>query len=554
MSRSVPLLALLTLTAATSACLRSEPRIDAAARSQTLLIGNGTEPESIDPQIATGVPENRIIAALFEGLVGINPKTLEPVADSAAERWEISEDRLTYTFHLRPHATWSNGDPVTAHDFVYSYYRILSPKMAAKNAYMLYPLRNAEAFNTGKTSDFSTVGVRAVDDFTLELQLEGPTPFLLGVLDHYSWYPVHRATIQKHGGDFKLDSLWTRPGNIVGNGPYELEEWKLNNHIIVRKRDDYWDANRVTLNRVYYHPIDNGESEQRAFRRGFIHLTSDIPVHRIEWSRKHMPETLRLDPYLGTYYYRINISDAPADASLRTRNARKALQDPRVRRALNLAINREAVCRFLNSGQLPAYSFVPGNAAGYKPEYQLTSSAETAQSLLAEAGFPGGEGFPPIQIVYNTLESHKQVAEIIQQQLHKNLGIEVELLNQDWKVYLQTVNQLEYDLARAGWIGDYADPNSFLDLWLSGSGNNQTGFANAEYDSLVRQAARAADPEERIELFQKAERILLEEMPVIPVYFYVSKRSVHPHVVGWEANLLDRHPLKYVSLRLPGSR
>ncbi len=550
MTRFATLILLLILAWASPGCSR-EDRIDGAVRTQTLLIGNGTEPQSIDPHIATGVPENRIIAALFEGLAGVHPKTLEPLADGAAERWDISPDGLTYTFHLRRDATWTNGDPVTAHDFVYSFYRILHPNSTAQNAYMLYPLRNAEAFNTKKTVNFGEVGAKALDDYTLELQLGGPTPYFLGVLNHYAWYPVHRDTIRKHGGDFKYDSLWTRPGNIVNNGPFRLVEWKLNHHLIIEKRDDYWDAGKVKLQRVHYHPIDNGESEQRAFRRGFIHLTSDLPVHRIDWTRQHMPGTLRLDPYLGTYYYRINISDPDPGASSRKTTARRTMQDPRVRRALNLALDREAICTFLNGGQLPAYSFVPPNAAGYQPDYTLSAALDTAKELLAEAGFPGGSGFPKIQIVYNTLESHKQVAEIVQEQWRKNLGIEIELLNQDWKVYLQTVEQLEYDLARAGWIGDYADPNTFLDLWLSGSGNNQTGFANPSYDELIGQAARTSDHQERMTFFQQAERILLEDLPIIPIYFYVSKRTIHPHVLGWEANLLDRHPIKYVSLRMP---
>ncbi|MFP4542299.1 MAG: peptide ABC transporter substrate-binding protein, partial [Opitutales bacterium] len=478
----------------------NESNVVVGNREQVLHYGNGTEPEGIDPHIVTGVTENHIISALFEGLVGIDPHTLDPLADAGAERWEVSPDGLTYTFHLRPEATWSNGDPVRASDYVYSYHRMLNPRMAAKYAYMLYPLRHAEAYNTtqlgrllvGLVGDFpqpweelkqvdfaahpehalefnrigldrltveqfdaleadptlfewpadvtieareeilarlrayregpredlwerADVGVVAVDDFTLRLELEKPAPYLLGMLNHYSWYPVHPPTIEHFGGMTKRDSLWTRPGNIVVNGPFDLAEWIVNRHIRVVKRPSYWDAEEVRLREIYFYPIDDVEAEQRAFRDGYIHVTSTVPTHRIDFNRRHFPDNLRFDAYLGTYYYRINVTPPGPDDSPRKRAAREALSDKRVRRALALAIDREAIVNFLGAGQLAAYAFVPQDTAGYVSPVFLEHDPEEARALLAAAGYAEGEGFPQVEFLYNTSEGHKQIAEIIQQ-------------------------------------------------------------------------------------------------------------------------------------------
>lgn len=539
-------LGILLAVLASVSCKRTS-RVEMAAETQTFLMGNGTEPEGLDPHIVTGVPESRIFQALLEGLVGIDHATLEPVNDAAAQSWEIAEDGLTYTFHLRPDATWSNPerDPVTAHDFVYSYHRILHPDTASKYAYMLFPLTNAEDFNKGEITDFSQVGVTALDTFTLELKLESPTPYLLGILNHYSWWPVHPPTIEKHGTMTQRSSPWTRAEHFVGNGPFRLTEWTVNNRIVTEKREDYWDADRVKLNRVIFYPIENLETEQRAYQQGYIHLTYDIPAHRIRWNLENYPEETEIDPYLGVYYYRINVKPSAPGAD---QAGRDALMDKRVRKALAISVDRQAICDFLAAGQLPAYSFVPPGTSGYEPDAILEESLEEAQELLAEAGYPDGSGIPEFHLYYNTHENHKQVAEIIQQQWNKNLGIRVALFNQEWKSYLNTVANFNYDLARAAWIGDYNDPNTFLDMWVTDGGNNQTGFSNTRYDELIRLASRTAEPEKRLRLFQEAENILLEELPVIPVYFYVSKHMLHPSVKGRPPNILDRHPFKDVYL------
>jgi len=502
---------------------------------QVLRLGNGSEPEGLDPQIVTGVPEHFILAALLEGLLSENPKTLAPEA-GVAERWEVSKDGRVYKFLFRADAKWTNGDSVKAGDFAYSYERMLTPEMATKYGYMLHVLKNAKAFNEGTLKDFSKVGVKAVDERTLVLTLEEPTPYFLQLINHYSWYPVHPPTIEKFGGMTKRDSQWTQPENFVGNGSFRLKEWKLNEHILVEKSPTYWDADKVRLEKIYFLPISSAETEEKMFRDNQLHVTQTIPLTRIEHYQKEESELLRVDPYLGTYFYRVNVNH-------------KALKDKRVRQALAMSINRHEITRFvMKAGQIPAYYMTPPNTAGYTSQAKFAFDPARARQLLAEAGYPGGKGFPEIDIYYNTSEAHKQVAEALQQMWKKTLQIDVGLFNQEWKVYLDTVNKIKYDVARAGWIGDYNDPNTFLDMWLTGGGNNQTGWSNARYDQLIQEAGQTSNPAARFEKFQKAEAILLDEMPVIPIYFYVSLTLVKPNVRGWYPNILDHHPYKYIHL------
>jgi oligopeptide transport system substrate-binding protein len=394
----------------------------------------------------------------------------------------------------------------------------------------------------------ANVGVVAVSDFVLRLELEKPAPYFLGTLANAPWYPVHPPTIEKHGGMTKRDSLWTRPENFVGNGAYILNEWVVNRHLHLVKRDDYWDADRMRLKEIYFYPIDNLETEQRAFRSGYAHVTSTVPPHRIDFNHEHYPNNQRFDPYLGVYYYNIKVTPPTGEETPEELAIRQALSDRRVRQALAMSINRESIVRYLGAGQLPAYSFVPPNTAGYNSRHKIPYDPEKARQLLAEAGYPGGVGFPQIELLYNTSEAHKQIAEIIQQMWKEELGIDLAIVNQEWKVFLGTLNRRNFDLARAGWIGDYVDPSTFLDLWLTGGGNNRTGFSDSRYDFYLDKAARTFDPKVRMEAFQEAERILMEELPVLPIYYYVSSKMIRESVQGWYPNLLDRHPYKYVHL------
>jgi oligopeptide transport system substrate-binding protein len=486
--------------------------------------------------VVTGVPENHLIRALFEGLAVKNPYTLEP-EPGVAERWEFSEDRRQITFHINPEARWSNGDPVTAEDYVWSWMRALHPKTGNLYSYMLFPVKNAEAFFTGEIEDFAQVGVRAIDERTLQVTLKEPTPYFLQLMDHYSTFAVHRPTIEKHGAFTDRFTKWTRVENIVGNGPFVLDEWLLNRRITVRRSETYWDRDRVGLDKVVFYPIENEVSEERGFRAGQVHVTQSLPLDKIPVYQAMEDSPYFQAPYLGTYYYLINTQRPPLD-------------DARVRRALAMAIDRETLTRtVMQNSVVPAYSITPPGTLGYEPPVLLGYDPDKARELLAEAGYPNGEGWPGVEVIYNTNEAHRKIAVAVQQMLKDNLNIEVTIANQEWKVYLDAVSTMNYDLGRRGWIGDYVDPNNFLDLFLSGGGNNNTGFSDPVYDDLIlTRAPQAATREERYALFHEAETRLMEAMPIIPIYTYTSRHLIHPSVCGMPSNLMDSINLKYVYL------
>ena len=529
--------ALLILLAASvlCGCGRRETRVEHGDREQILHLANRTEPQDLDPHIVTGVPEHYILMSLLEGLVAEDPQDLHPVP-GVAERWDVSPEQTVYTFHLRRNARWSNGDPVTANDFVRSYRRILAPTLAAQYAYMLFVMKNAEAFNTGKITDFSEVGVKAPDEFTVQITLNSPTPYFLSLLNHYSWHPVHIPTIERHGKLYEPGNRWTRPENWVGNGPFVLAEWKVNHVISVKKSPTYWDADKVRLKQINFHPIESSDTDERAFRSGQTHYCYELPASKIEVYREKHPELLHIDPYLGVYFYMVNVTKPP-------------LNDKRVRRALALSIDRESIVKNVTkAGELPAYHFTPPGTAGYTARARLKYDLVEAKKLLVEAGYPEGRGLPPVEILFNTLEAHRTIAEAIQQMWKLNLNIDARLVNQEWKVFLDSQKTLNYLVSRYGWIGDYPDPNSFLDMWLTGGGNNKAGFSNAEYDRLIREAGSAADESKRFEFFQKAEAILMDEVPVIPIYFYTRPYGLATSVKGWYPTILNIHPYKHLWL------
>jgi oligopeptide transport system substrate-binding protein len=529
---------LLVLLVPLSGCGRRETRVEVGDREQILHRGNGAEPQDIDPQTVTGVTEDHIIMALFEGLVSEDPHDLHAMP-GVAENWDISEDGKTYTFHLRKNAKWSNGETVTAHDFVRSYQRMLMPSLGAEYAYMLYVMVNAEEFNKGEIKDFSKVGVKALDDFTLQIQLRSPTPYFLSLINHYSWFPVPISVIERCGPIDQRGNRWTRPENFVGNGPFNLAKWKINDVLIVKKSPTYWDADKVKLKEIRFYPIESLDTEARAFSAGQLHVGYEAPLSKIDAFKRDHPEQLRIDPYLGTYIYRFNTTKPP-------------LNDKRIRRALAMALDRVAVAtQIRRAGEIPAYSFTPPGTAGYTCEAKLPYDPEQARKLLAEAGYPDGKGFPKLTIMFNTLESHKAIAEAVQQMWKKNLNIDVDLENQEWKVYIDNQRTLNYQIGRYAWIGDYVDPNSFLDMFISGGGNNQTGWSNKDYDRYIAEAGQTADPQKRNEAFQKAEAILLDEAPMVPIYHYTHPYLIQPSLQGWYPTLIDRHPYKYVWLKPP---
>lgn len=513
-------------------------RVAQGDRDGVLYLGNFGEPRELDPHLAVGIPETNILYSLGEGLVRADGTDLHPTP-GVAETWEISPDKLTYTFHLRADARWSNGEPLTAPQFVRSWQRALSPKLAGELSYYLYPLKNAEAYNKGTVADANQVGVHAPDDRTLRLDLEHPTPFLFRLLLQRFYFPVYEPAITKTGGfDDRSNQRWTLPGSYVGNGPFLLTDWKVNQEIVVRKNPHYWNAGHIRINEVHYDPIDNGTAEESAFRGGLLHKTSSgnvSPSKLDAWRREH-PDWVHLDPYLGVYFYMLNTTRPPLD-------------DVRVRRALALSVDRVSLVRNVTrAGERPAYCYTPPDTAGYTARAQVSYDPEGARKLLAEAGHPGGAGLPPLDILFNTSEMHSEVAQAIQAMWKKELGVTVNLSNQEWKVYLNSRTTMDYTVCRAGWIGSL-DPSFFLENMLTGGTNNNTGFANPEYDRLIVQARGEPDPAARNELFQRAEAILMDAVPVVPIYFYTNTYLLRPSVHGWHSNVVDYHPFEELSLQ-----
>jgi ABC-type oligopeptide transport system, periplasmic component len=505
------------------------------AQSKVLLFGNGAEPQDLDPQVVTGVPEHRLIDALFEGLVMPSPDG-QGVVPGVAERWDVSDDGLVYTFHLRDDARWSNGDPVTAHDFVGSYKRMLTVSLGADYAYMLFLAAGAEDFFRGKITDFAETGFRAIDDRTLQIKLRQPAPFFVKSLAHYAWFPVHLPTIEKHGGLTRKATPWTRPENIVSNGAFVLREWRQSQRIVVERSPTYWDRAQVKLDEIHFFPIEQSDTEERMFRAGQLHITNEVPLSKIAVYQREQPELIRIEPYSGIYFYRFN-------------TLRKPFDDVRVRRALAISIDREALVKFITrGGETPAYSFIPPDIAGYTSEYKLRTDVAEAKRLLAEAGYPNGRGIPRIELLYNSLEKHRTIGEALQQMWKQRLGVNISLYNQEWKVYLDAQKSGNFQFQRAGWIADYVDPHVFLDLFQTDGGNNNTGWSNTEYDRLLTASLDARSEEERFAIYRRMEQILLEEVPVMPLFFYTRARLISPRVLHYHSTVLDNFPWKHVDM------
>ncbi len=529
------LLLVLVASLALAGCGQRETAVESGNREQMIHFGNLGEPSDLDPQLVATQQDFQIILNLVEGLTAYDPVDAHPVP-GVAERWETSPDGLTWTFHLRANAVWSNGDPVTAHDFVWSYQRMLSPGLGSEYSYLLHALARGADYHQGTLTDFSQVGVKALDARTLVLTLDHPVPYLPGLLAHSAWYPVHRPTIEKFGRMDQRGTLWTRPGNFVGNGAFVLKEWKPNQVIVIAKSPTYWDRDKVRLKEAHIYPIESSTTEEASFRSGQLHVTAQIPQGKIAVYKQENPQFLQQETNLATYFYRFNVNKPP-------------LNDVRVRRALSMAIDRKAIVeRVAQGGQPPAFTLTPPNTGGYTAPAALSEDVEAARKLLAEAGFPNGAGFPKMEILYNTTEGHRMIAEAIQQMWRRNLNLDIGLYNQEAKVWSDTMRQMDYQIARFAWVGDYLDASTFLDLITSTSGNNQTGWSNPTYDRLVDEARRTLDQGKRFDLYREAELILMNESPIMPIYFYTRNNLRLPSVKGWYGNLLDLHPLKHVWL------
>jgi ABC-type oligopeptide transport system substrate-binding subunit len=504
----------------------------AKAQTDVLRIANLAEPESLDPHKVMTNTQESITRNLFEGLVVLDPKG--NIAPGVAESWSVSEDGLSYRFKLRANAKWSNGDPMTAGDFVFSFRRMEDPRTDALETEVLYPIKNAEEVNTGKL-DVTALGVAAPDPRTVEITLKAPTPYFLQLLTHHSAFPVNERNVARFGEE------WVKPGKMVSNGAYVLDDVKPNSHIKIVKNTNYWNAANVAIDSVVFDPSEDRAAVLRRYRAGeFDIVYGDLPNDQIPSLRQNIPKEVHIAPYAGVYYYSFNTAKPP-------------LNDVRVRQALAMAINREVLVEKITlAGELPAYGFVPDGTANYtsqKVSWAKLSQAEreaAAIKLMNEAGY-GPKKPLSIKIAYNTSENHKRIAVAIAA-MWKKLGINVELVNTELKVHYVNLRQGDFEVGRAGWIADYNDAQNFL--FLSETSTKQQNFSkysNPDYDRLMAEASVTADQRKRAELMQQAETILLREMPVLPIYFYVSKNLVSAKIKGWEDNIFDTVYVKNLS-------
>lgn len=505
------------------------------AAEQVLHWGNGAEPQSLDPHKSEGVPGSNIQRNLYEGL--ITEAADGALLPGAAESWEISDDGKVYTFRLRENGRWSNGEPVTAHDFVFSIRRSLDPATLSRYQFILYPIENAEAVAAGQMPVEAT-GIEAIDDYTLEIRLENSTPYFLGLLTHSASYPVNPENVAEFGDRF------ARPGNLVGNGAYMLEDWVIQSHVKLVRNPHYWNDDATVIDTVYMYNTEDKSAELKRYRADEEDITySSLPKAQMNWMRENLGDELKIAPYLGSYYYGFNLTQPPFSE-----------HSVDLRRALALAINRDIITgQITDAGEISAFGFVPpvDNYTGQQmPEAQWSQAEREAeaQRLYAQAGFTR-ENPLRFTIMYNTEEDHRRIAIAIAAMWKQVLGVEANILNQEWKVFLETRNKMqETQVFRQGWIGDYNDAYTFLELYQSSSGLNDTGFKNPEYDRLLKLASAEIDMAKRAEHLQAAERVMLDNMPIIPLYFYVTTTLVKPWVQGFQPNIMDHHRAQYLSI------
>ncbi len=496
--------------------------------------GNGAEPESLDPHKARSIQASDVLRDIGEGLVGYS-NSGELIA-AAAERWEISEDGRQYDFWLRPEARWSNGETVTAQQFVYSFRRLVNPETAAFYAQALADIENAPAVIAGDKTPGS-LGVEAPEEFHLRIRLKNVTPYFLGLLTHPSAFPVHPASVEEHG------SAFAKAGNLLSNGAYKLDAWELGSVIRLSRNENYWNNAGTAIDKVNHYVTPEPQVELNRYRAGELDMTVTVPPEAFATIKEERPDELHVAPYLGVYYYGLNLTRAPFK------------DNPKLRQALSMAIDREILTeKITGRGEAPAYSWIPPGVDHYqaiRAPYADMSAEErhaVARRLYKESGY--GEDSPlEVEIRYNTSETHQRIALAIQSMWRETLGFEATLINEEFQVLLSNMRAKEVtQVFRSSWNGDYNDAHTFLQVLLTGSSSNMTGYASEEFDSLMQRAAEQADLERRQLYLEEAERVLLADHPVIPLYFYVSKHLVSPRVRGWGDNVLDYHYSQHLSI------
>ncbi len=533
-------LTLVALVLAVAGCAKRESPVDAGIRDGILHVGNSGEPRDLDPSTAVSNTESNIFLGLFEGLVtlGSDGTTILP---GAAEKWDVSPDGRVYTFHLRAGQKWSNGDPLTSADFLYSFRRVLEPKLAAELSNYADWVVGAQDFREGKTHDPETIGFVAPDPLTFVIRLRERAPFLLACIALNPFLPLDRAALDKFGAYLRRDSEWTKPGNLVSNGPFRLKSWRVNESVAVEKNPYYWDAAHVRLNGVVYHPIEDLDAEERAFRGGLLHITRGLPPVRLAVYRQEHSPFLQSEPSASTMYVTFNNTEAP-------------FSDARVRRAFALATDREKlVSQVLRDGSKVADSLTMPDLGGYTARAKIRYAPDEGRALLAEAGFPGGAGFPRFTYTYTAVRpGQKELAEALQAMWAHELGVQVDLNQQEEKIWLDTLRTRKFQTAASSWSSGFSDPLDLAQLCLSTSPNDESSFNSKEYDAAYAAAGQAPSDEARLEEFQKMDAIIAREAPVLPIYHRTINYLKLPSVHGWETNLMDLHPPRGVWMKAEG--
>jgi oligopeptide transport system substrate-binding protein len=518
-------------------CGKKDDASSTAKVDQVVKYNLGAQPKTIDPGLNNSVEGGIVDVNAFEGLENVDANN--KVNPGVAEKYDVSSDGTKYTFHLRKDAKWSDGKAVTANDFYYAWIRALAPETASDYAYQLYYIKNGEAYNGGKAKA-EDVGVKVIDDNTLEVTLEAPTAYFLALTAFPTYFPVRKDIVEANKEGWANDAK-----TFVSNGAYKMSEYAQKDHMTFVKNDNYWDKANVKLDKIQYTLLDNETSALNAFESGEIDATDLLPAEQKQSLIKD--GKAKVYPYLGTYYYAVNVSNKNVSADVA-----KALGNASVRKALSMAIDRTAIVENVTKGgEQPATSYVPkgivdsvGKEFKNKDYLKTTADVEGAKKLLAEAGYPDGKNFPKLEIKYNTGQGHQNIAQAIQEMWKKNLGIDVTLVNEERKVQLDDLSKHNFMVCRTSWIADYNDPMTFLDMFYTNGGNNNPGYTNAEYDKLVDSAKKGTDAAKRTEDLHKVEDILMNDMPIIPIYYYTNVLALKSNITD-----LQKSPLGFVYFR-----
>lgn len=515
---------------------RPDPAV--LAEEQVVRRGNGEEPETLDPHLAEGVSAATILRDLFEGLTA--EAANGEIIPGAALRWNISRDARIYTFYLHRDLVWSNGDPLNAEDFVFSLRRVLNPETASSNSRSLLPILNAREVLAGELS-VEELGISLLDEFTLQITLTGPTPYFLGLLASPVAFPVNRKNLEEFGDQF------SRSDHLVSNGAFVLREWVPRVRIELGKNPNYREADLVYINRVIYAPTEDRATEIKQFRSGELDWTYEVPNNQFKWLQRYYPEELAVSPWMGSYFFGFNLTQEPF------------IENPSLRMALNLAIDREIITEKVTQfGEQPSFSLVPPGIDGYVPftpefaDWGQEEREHEARRLYEQAGYSAEQPLR-VEVRYNTGDNNKKIALAIASMWKQVLGVNTTLVNEEFRVFLQNRKQkLITQVFRVGWISDYNDPYSFLELFRTGHGQNDYGYSNSTFDALLDEVGLERVRARRERLMFEAERVLISDHVIIPVYTYVTKRLVNPHLKGWQSNVMDTHPTRYMYLLKSG--